>query len=972
MARGTLTGRAGTGLPAVRTPGFVGRADELTALTTALAHPPCVAFVTGEPGIGKSRLVREALRRRGGDAALVAVCPPFREPLTLGAIIDAIRDAVDTVAGLPLSGLAGALRPVFPEWVCDLPPAPESAEDPSAARHRLFRALVELLEVIDVRVLVVEDVHWADEATLELLLFLATRGLGSTSLVVTYRPEDVQADSLLWRLSSRLPHGVSPLRLELGPLDVTETGRLVSSMLADEQVSAEFAAFLHERTDGVPLAVEESVRVLHDNADLVPRRGGWVRRHLDDIAVPPSIRDAVLERAARLSPDGQAVLRAAAVLAAPSPERLLLDVAGGLAPEAITEAVASGLLDEDVRGLVAFRHELSARAVHDAIPAPSLHAMHRAAGEALERMPAPPVARLARHFKEAGATDRWYHYAEQAAGLATLAGDEATAAAVLHELITDARQRASEVVRLCRKLSYSSYTDARRHELAGTLRGWLTGGRVTGAEAATIRFQLGRLLFVMGDYEAGRTELEAAYQDLPQRSVEAVRTMMYLGTPLGDPRPAGSHLAWLRRAADLLPSVGRADQVRIRSGLLTALLMLGEESGWYEGEKIPDDAAAATPGERVDIAVAHANMGEVAMHWGRYAEAQAYLDRAAEMADHYDFQRLGENVAATSLRLRLRTGDWRVLTDEATALANNPDVVPRTHNEAVLVGAVMHSAAGDLESAARSLADVRDVAARWGDLDHLTESVAVLGRVLLYDGRVDDALDMTEQATSTVVGNQMWLWLTELLPVRVDALVRSGRVADAAELVRTCGRGLEGFAPRTPRIALTRSRATVAEARGEHERAGALYLRAARAWSALPRPLEALLARERHAMCVLASGRTDDGVALLAEVFRELSGLGASVPAERIAAVLRHHGVDARRDWRRGRRGYGDQLSPREAEVVRLVATGRTNREIAAVLARSPKTVAGQLNSAMRKLGVSTRTALAVRAVESGLVAEDG
>ncbi|HEX6447077.1 MAG TPA: LuxR C-terminal-related transcriptional regulator, partial [Streptosporangiales bacterium] len=198
---------------------------------------------------------------------------------------------------------------------------------------------------------------------------------------------------------------------------------------------------------------------------------------------------------------------------------------------------------------------------------------------------------------------------------------------------------------------------------------------------------------------------------------------------------------------------------------------------------------------------------------------------------------------------------------------------------------------------------------------------------------------------------------------RVEALVRSGHVARAEDLVRVCGRGVEGFRPRTPRIALTSSRAIVAGALGSTERAAALHRRAAEAWAALPRPLDAVLARERQALCFLGSGRTDEGVALSLEVFRELSALGATVPAGRVAATLRRHGVDARRDWRRGRRGYGDRLSPREEEVVRLVATGRTNREIAAVLGRSPKTVAGQLNSAMRKLGVSSRTALAVRTV---------
>src|SRR5690606_31648641 len=121
---------------------------------------------------------------------LTLVCPPFRVPFTLGPLVDAIRQATDQVAGLRLSGLAGTLRPLFPEWAEGLPPAPEPLEDARASRHRLFRALVEVLDRLGVTVLVAEDAHWADEATIEFLLFVVTQPARPMSLVVTYRPED--------------------------------------------------------------------------------------------------------------------------------------------------------------------------------------------------------------------------------------------------------------------------------------------------------------------------------------------------------------------------------------------------------------------------------------------------------------------------------------------------------------------------------------------------------------------------------------------------------------------------------------------------------------------------------------------------------------------------------------------------------------------------------------------------------------
>jgi hypothetical protein len=193
------TGRGG-GLR--RLPGFVARDRELAALTAALDGPPALVFIEGEAGIGKTRLLREFTASAAERHRILAVdCLAFRQPHTLGPLVDAVRQASDGIARFRLSALAGALRPLFPEWTGDLPPAPEPAEDATAARHRVFRALCELLICLGVNVLIVDGAHCADEATLEFLLF----GQPQFSLVVSYRPEEVPADSLLRRHCQRLP-----------------------------------------------------------------------------------------------------------------------------------------------------------------------------------------------------------------------------------------------------------------------------------------------------------------------------------------------------------------------------------------------------------------------------------------------------------------------------------------------------------------------------------------------------------------------------------------------------------------------------------------------------------------------------------------------------------------------------------------------------------------------------------------------
>ncbi|MFI1283652.1 AAA family ATPase [Streptomyces sp. NPDC020858] len=118
-----------------RRPRFTGRDAEMKRMTKALGQSPGVVLVAGEARIGKSRLVREALKMIGTALphTLVAVCPPYREPSTLGPIVDAARQAVSDgteVGRLGLSALAGTLRPLFPEWADSLPPAPNRSRTP--------------------------------------------------------------------------------------------------------------------------------------------------------------------------------------------------------------------------------------------------------------------------------------------------------------------------------------------------------------------------------------------------------------------------------------------------------------------------------------------------------------------------------------------------------------------------------------------------------------------------------------------------------------------------------------------------------------------------------------------------------------------------------------------------------------------------------------------------------------------------
>ncbi|MBO4209668.1 AAA family ATPase [Micromonospora echinofusca] len=943
----------------------------MRTLDVALGQPPAVILLEGEAGIGKTRLLREFLTAPAGrrHRSLVGACPPLREPYTLGAVVDAVREGVGNVSGLRLSGLAGALRPLFPEWAADLPPSPEPLEDPTAARHRLFRAFVELLGRLDVSVLALEDVHWADDATLEFLLFLAARRPQPVSVVVTYRPEELSPDSLLRRLSSRLPADAHLVRLALRPLKVDETAAFVSSMLAAEHVSAEFATFLHLRTDGVPLALEESVRLMHDRADLVRRDGGWARRRLDRIEVPPTIRDAVLERVGRLRPDTRTVLHAAAVLAAPADYPVLLAVtelpADRVGP-ALAEAVACGLLREDGRGHLSYRHALACHAVYEAVPVPERRHLHLRAGRAVEASALPSAAQLAHHFRQAGETGAWCRYAEQAADLSTQSGDVATAALLLHNLVSTAALPADALVRLVAKIHFQSLPDADPYWAAvDALRSALRSATLTPHQEAVARFQLGRVLMVAGAMEEGRREIERAMTALAPDSVEAARARTLLALPLGAARPAAAHLRWLREAPPLAPSIASYERLRLRQERTFALLMLGEESAWAEARRLPDDSD--DPPRAGLIAISHTNFTEAALRWGRYEEARSWLAKARKVADSHQFQGLLGAIASSQARLDWCTGAWDGLTERVDALVEIDGGVWRKDQcEAALFAGLLQAAAGDREQAVQRLL----LAGR--DDQQRIEAAAALATLYLHDGLIDDALKITADPVEVTVRHGIWTRGIQVVPVRVDALVAAGRLDEAADLVAAFHRALPGTAAPAPQAALELCRAMLAEAHGPTEQAAALFARAAAAWQALPCPYEALLARERQARCLAAAGQHGTALPLLADVARQFTLLGARNDADRVTRTLHEHGWQTTTTRGRGRPGYGDQLSPREREVARLLIGGRTNRQIADTLTVSVQTVASQVRSAMRKLRVDSRTALAIRVVELGLTGDEG
>lgn len=932
-------------------------------LLDVLARPPAVVVVEGEPGVGKTRLVREALSRPelDGWTSLVGCCQPLREPYPFGPVIEALRGAGDVPPRHELNAIAGALRPLVPELGRLLPPALEPLGDARVERHRIVRAILEVFRALGPTVCVLDDLHWSDEGTVELLRFLLSQLPAELVLVLTYRREDLAASSRLPALTARLPPDVAHAHIRLAPFGVEEVRRLVESILRVEGVSEEFVHYLHERTLGLPFAIEEVLRLLAGRRDLIQREGRWARRVLDELEVPEAVRDSILERCAGLSPPAQRIARAAAVTGVPSSEELLRRIAGlpaARSATALAEALALGLLGETDDGRFGFRHTLAAQAVDEAIPTPERRRLHLRAGEELERGPEPlPLARLAHHFREANQPRKWLRYVETAADLALTLGNGSGACVLLVEALESPDASAATRAGLAVKLGRAALSGLDHRKAVAVLRRVLDSGELPAGFRGEVRLYLGLLLDNQsGEVAAGRAEIARALPELRRRRPDlAAQAMSVLAVPMSKEGDLGEHLAWMNRAVE---TASRSDEPVVRTGVLvnraTVLMHVGDPEAWRAVLDLP--RAAESPGERRQLLRASSNLAHACVCLGHYEKADSFLRRSRELSAATSDPLLAIALDSTSVLLDWATGRWDGLDERARKLGEANADVARVFAEAQLVLGLLLLARGELLDATAHLRSAREAAVTGGAVATEVAAAGGLARILLARDDSSRAADEALGALDVVRRKRIWVWVAEIAPVLTEALVAAGRGAEAAGLAAELARRLRGRDAPAAAAALAVCRALAATGEGRLEPAASAFHRAERAWLRLPRPYEAARCRERRTLLRLTL-RPDEEPGPLLEALATFEALGATWDAARVRRSLRELGVA--RPWRGGRRGYGSTLSPREREVVRLAAAGRTNREIAEALVLSHRTVEDHVAKAMRKLGVHSRRAFA-------------
>lgn len=933
--------------PPIPLPGaFIGRSALLDGLRPALARRPSVVVITGEAGVGKSRLVRELLDTTPSSRTLVARCQESDAPFPYAPLLETLSRCRPRPEDLP--PVTGALRGLLPDLAALLPPAPPPADDPRTGQHRVQRALCALTASLGSVVLAVEDLQWAGEDTVAFLRALVSDPPPELGLVLTARSRTLphtdaaEGDGLPFPL--RPPPHVALVERHLVPLSVAETGTMAAGLLGVRTVPQEFAGRLHGWTGGLPYVIEEVLRRWPDSTTRVL-----------EPPLPASVRRAVEERLRHLPSDARRVVGAAAVLGDPAPVHLLGAVAG-LGERETRCALAAALKEGVVRaadGGYVFPYGLARRAVYEAVTEPERPVLHLRAARALARHGGPlPLVRVAEHYRCAGLSTEAVRCLEAAADRAARDGD---AGGATDGYLDALRGGPSAVVRdrIALKLARVALNARPGPQVPAALREVLDQRSLGPGPSGEIRLLLGLLLRNQsGSGLEALEEIARAVPDLLAVSTgQAARALAIIAIPSLKGWPLGEHRRLLAEAERLLP---RVDEKDLRSAVLanraTALALMGDPSAWDAVADLPD----ALTGEAA--ARVHANLAGAATALGHPVRARAFQARAWQAVRTNHAPYLEAFVETTDMLAAFTGGRWEGLLERAERAEEQYGDVPDFHAEALLVCGLLRLHTKGQTDVARRLLEraVRTTALDTGVV--LTSAAAAVVRVHLAADRPAQAVQAVEGALYHVRRTGAWVWASALAPSAVQALVRDGRAGEAHLLVAELADGITGRDAPAARAALLTCRALLTSASGLQAGSGGsdgLYAAATDAWTALERPYEAAYVREAWGLRLLATGAAG-GRTVLHEAIAAYQDIDAVWDVLRCQRGLRDHGqVTVRRP---GALGYGDHLSPRERAVARLAALGLSNREIARELVLSHRTVEHHVARALRKLGVSSRT----------------
>jgi tetratricopeptide (TPR) repeat protein/transcriptional regulator with XRE-family HTH domain len=773
-SRGSLLQTEGSFLGALPPGPLVSRQHEvrrvLAAVDAVVGGNGRLVMLTGESGIGKTRLAQEVSLEAGRRGFLVASgrcyepeqdVPfyPFLEVLATAysAAPRAIRDEVPR--RWPYLGW------LLPEDILPVSaPARSGWMSGRGEEQRLFWAVSAFLAAIGEEmpvVVLLDDLHWADGASLKLLLHLARHTRSDRILLLgTYRdvelgppgtPRVPLARALVDLNRERLVERVSVHRL-----DQEGTAELIVATIGEIKVSPEFAALIHRGTDGNPFFIQEVLRALVERGEIYQEDGHWKCRDIQEFQTPETVRAAIGERLARLHAEAQAVLYRASVLGQTfdfDDLRALGDSSEDELDEALEAAASAGLIREEGMSGYAFNHALTQHALYEDLSMRRKRSLHLAAGEALHQLPdrvrEQRAAELAWHFREGGDSARAVAYT-------MLAGDRAVelfayGEAERHfrmavELVTagdstpaDSPLGAEALAKLGRVLDLTERYDEALAALEQAAESYRMQGNVA-AEALVVA-EIGWLHHNRGTDEEGLARVQPVVAALEQESASSRQHRALAALYTGLARlffglgRYSDELAAAERAVNLAQELGDQMLLAVANARRGAAMMTvgrREEAREALEEAITLSEAAGNLGT---ITVALDNLGEIARDGGDYRQGQRDCERAVELAEQIGVPgRIAWTLTKLG-RIHLLKGEWaraRAIFERALRLLEDDPrsaAYPRIHlGQLDLLEGNWETGSARVEAAMRAEAPGRDLWLRWHGQRLLAERDLLDGR----------------------------------------------------------------------------------------------------------------------------------------------------------------------------------------------------------------------------------------------------
>jgi DNA-binding NarL/FixJ family response regulator len=944
---------------------LVGRTDEIAELTDAFERARkgsgSLVLLAGEAGVGKSSLAREA-----ADASGSALWGAASEGATAayGPVVDALRSRLRTEPGA-----LAECGPLLPHLALLLPELGEpAAESDRATIFESIRCALAHLGAEEPAVVVLDDLQWSDDTTLELLAALAEPLRQMPALVVAaYRTDGLSREHRLRWLRNELRRGGNLRELTLEPLDRDGVAELLAELLP-EAPSPSLVRTVHDRTMGSPFFVRELVAALEVRDSLRAGPRGLELAEHDEVPIPDSIREAVLVGTSDLSPAARDAAEAAAVIG----QRVDLELATGFAPaDALAELLETGLLEEGDRRQASFRHALAQEALYAEVPWMRRRDLHRRLAEALETRGGSSLE-IATHWLGAGEEAR-------AREALVAAGRESESLHAYRDAARAARQALElgfdeEAEELRETLTRCGHCAELTGDLSEAAKAWRElaavcsgGGNSLGAAEAQRR--LAAVLGLNGEWEQAQAARRLAAEGFAaaDRPAEAALERLALADHHRRRAEYGEAIAFSQAATE---AAERAERVDIAARVLGLRGVVEAKGGDYERglESVRGGLALALEHDLTPIAAElYQRLSLVLYDGADYRQAEEALDTALDLC-RTDGDDGTEVACVTCLVYVLRErGEWARAEELGRELIESDTAIWVAEG---LIGAI-HAFEGKLGSARRLLTASREVSSAVRHFNMYVDSTTSLAIVAAAEGLDDEVTSRCHELLARWEESEDHHYAVWGVRWAACWFARRGRRKDAQLCAAALGQMATEGGHEDAVAALAQAVGELALLEGDAAGAADSLSRAVELHRNLAIPHERAQVELRAGVALAAAGQREEGLERLCDAYRCATKLGARPLAAEAAKEVAALGESVAQ--RLGSRAAaasedGVQLTRRELEVLRHVAVGRTNREIAQELFISQRTVDMHVRNLLGKLDCRSRVEASHRAGELGLL----